>query len=116
MKKLRHLWIELYGIIIYYIRCPRPDYHKRIKYGFGAIAPRQSKSAKGRFDVYEKGDTEIGVIWLSEKAGLDELVHECFHATHYFMQDSGLGLSDNSEEAYAYLIQHIFKKTKGMLK
>ena len=83
---------------------------------FGCDAPKKSRSCTGKFEVYKKGDIEIGVIWLSEKAGMGHLVHECLHCTYYFMQDAGLFLSDNSEEAYAYLIQHIFKKTKGMLK
>ena len=116
MKKLRHLWIELYGINIYYIRCPRSDYDKRIKHRFGCDAPKKSKAAMGRFEVYEKGDTEIGVIWLSEKADIGHLVHECLHAMHHFMQDNGSFLSDKSEEAYAYLVQHIFNKTKAILK
>ena len=116
MKKFRHLYIELYGINIYYIQCPYPDYERRVAAEFGCNAPRNVSSATGRFQVYEKGPTEVGILWLSAKAGVDELVHECLHCVHYFMQFKGLSLSDNSEEAYAYLLQHIFNKTKRLLK
>lgn len=116
MKKLRHLWIELYGINIYYIRCPRSDYEKRIKAEFGHNAPKAGPDVDGRFEVHDKDGEKIGVIWLDEDADMGHLVHECLHAAHYFLQDRGLHLSDSAEEAYAYLIQYIFKKTKGMLK
>ncbi len=116
MKKFRHLYIEMYGINVYYIRCSRLDYERRIKTEFDCNAPKKSRACTGKFEVYERGDTDIGVIWLSEKANLGHLVHECLHATHYFLHDCGLFLSDNSEEAYAYLIQHIFKKTKSLFR
>ena len=116
IKKFRHLYIELYGINIYYIRCNRTNYSKRVRYEFDEAAPAKPSSTKGTFEVYVRDDLLIGVIWLSDKADIGHLVHECFHCTHFFLDDKGLFLSDNSEEAYAYLVQHIFNKTKGIVR
>ena len=38
------------------------------------------------------------------------LVHEIFHATKALLENAGISLSDESEEAYAYLIGYITKK------
>ena len=116
MKKFRHIFVELYGFNLYYIKCDRSQYDKRVKYEFNEKAPFKQVSTYGTFEVYTKGAQAIGVLWLSEKAKIDHLLHECFHAVHYFLDDYGFNLSNNSEEAYAYLLQYLFKKTKGVLK
>ncbi len=114
MKKFRYLYIEMYGINIYFIRCPRTLYKKRVKYEFGQESPVKQSSVEGTFEVYVRKDLPIGVIWLSGKSDIGHLVHECLHCVHFFFEDKGLFLSGNSEESYAYLIQHIFNKTKNL--
>ena len=116
MKKFRHLYIEMYGINVYYIRCDRTYYGKRVKYEFEEDAPVKQSSVEGSFEVYVKKDLPIGVIWLSDKSDIGHLVHECLHCVHFFFEDKGLFLSGNSEESYAYLIQHIFNKTKSLFR
>lgn len=116
MQKLRHLYIELYGINIYYICCNRAVYKKRIRLEFKQDAPEESSDAAGSFQVYARSNQPIGVIWLAPTAKIEHLIHECLHCVHFFLDHKGLVLSDNSEEAYAYLIQYIFNKTKGALK
>ena len=116
MRRFRHLFIDLYGFNLYYIKCSRKEYSKQVKYEFDKTAPEKPSYARGTFEVYEKQGQGVSVIWLSEKATPSDLVHECFHATHFILDDKGMFLSNNSEEAYAYMLTHIFQKTKVIVK
>ncbi len=87
-----------------------------VKHEFGEDADMKRGSVRGSCEWYKNRDIVVGVMWLHEKADIGHLVHECFHMVHEFMQSLGFTLADSSEEAYAYLIQHMFKKTKGLLK
>jgi len=115
MRKLRHIYIEMYGVNIYYIRCRREEYDRHIALQFNGIAPVKPKS-DGTFEIYEKKGQDVGVIWLSAKADMSHLVHECFHAAYHFLTNRGLCLNDGSDEAYAYFLQYIFGKIKGILR
>jgi len=46
---------------------------------------------------------------------LNTVTHELFHATHAIMTRVGIKLSDDSEEAYAYLIGYLTQKTLNFL-
>ena len=35
------------------------------------------------------------------------LVHEVYHAVHFILRRAGIKHSDHTEEAYAYLVQHL---------
>ena len=106
--KFRHIWIGVYGVNIYWVVCDRANYEKLAKSEFGESPP---KLKDGRFEVYVKAKEEICVIWLKKgKANHPELCHEAFHAAHWILQRAGCWLTDSSEEAYAYLIQYIFKE------
>lgn len=53
----------------------------------------------------------LSVIWLPERAGAGIVSHEAFHATRYILECKGLGeLSDETEEAYAYLLDWIVRQ------
>lgn len=41
--------------------------------------------------------------------------HECLHATLDLLDQIGIELSETSEEAYTYLMGHIFKETSNIL-
>jgi len=43
------------------------------------------------------------------------LIHELFHLTCRVMNDVGIALSDDSEEAYAYYLQYLSKETMRTL-
>ena len=116
MKNFRYLHDEIYGSNVYYVKCSRGMYTKMIKREFNEIAPEKADTVMATFEVYPHKGIAIRVVWLAEKAGIDQLVHECFHLTHDVMQDRGLYLTDQSDEAYAYFMQFVFKKMKVLIR
>lgn len=51
------------------------------------------------------------MIWFKEKYPSPCLVaHECFHAAHYILGRTGLKLTDDSEEAYAYYLEYLIRE------
>ena len=52
-------------------------------------------------------DGTCALIWLKNK-DLNTTLHESFHCTIGLLNNKGLRLSDESEEAYAYFIEWIF--------
>ena len=84
----------------------------------------KSKAAKSVSNIgvavgHSYFDTELGVyyIWMREKPNEAQtfsiLSHEIFHFATALMEKVGMKLTEESEEAYAYLIQFI---TKSILK
>jgi hypothetical protein len=115
MRKFKTAFIELYKANVWYIKCSRQYFLKLVKREFNKDIPHRDGSYKATYAVYEYKGTPVHVIWLSEKASIGDLVHECFHLTHSVLQNRGLCLVDNSsEEAYAYFLQHVFDMTKGI--
>lgn len=46
-------------------------------------------------------------FWPDTPTKIALLVHEVWHVTDYILREIGIKLSDDSDEAYAYLIQYI---------
>jgi hypothetical protein len=109
MRKFRHVYIEIYMVNVYFIMCDFKTYERKILLEFGN-APENSNNAVGKFEVYRKGNTPIGVIWMTK---WEALAHEIFHCVHWIMQCRGLRLDDSSEEAYAYLTQYLDSKLRN---
>jgi len=109
LPKFQHIWIDLYRINIYWIRCSFDGYRQRARLEFG-VEPSIRPKADARFRVYEKMGEDIVVIWLSEKADNAAVAHECVHVVHWILSDRGMQLTDASEEAYAYLVEYIMRK------
>jgi hypothetical protein len=69
-----------------------------------------------------------GVFWINtkhnrwfmafnvNKISYGTIAHECFHATHAILKRKGIIYSDETEEAYAYLLDFLVTKTIGILK
>lgn len=50
-------------------------------------------------------------IWFPKRAPTPDIVaHECLHLTHWLLKEKGLRLTDDSEEAYTYLLQWFVKE------
>ena len=116
MRKFRYFHDEIYGTNVYFTKCTRRVYEKMVADEFGEISPEKSKSVMATFEVYQLKNKPCHVVWLSEGAGIDQLVHECLHLTHDVMQYRGLILTDQSDEAYAYFLQFIFREMKILVK
>lgn len=57
------------------------------------------------------GDKTDHLIWFNAVPGASVLAHEALHSAHHVLTRKGLGkLSDETEEAYAYLIQWIVRQ------
>jgi len=108
----KHIFIEVYGVNVYHVCCTREEYDLKIKDEFEMQAPEKSSEIRGTFEIYNKDDVPIYVLWQHKdcSSDLSILVHEVFHTAYGILQNKGLWLTDSSEEAYAYLIQYIFKE------
>lgn len=67
------------------------------------VTIEDNANRKGNFISLE--GSRNGAIWLSYDASPGVVAHEAFHATVNILNDYGLTLSKDSEEAYAYLQQ-----------
>lgn len=55
------------------------------------------------------------VLWLSNASREGVTAHEIFHAVCFIMEKVGIGFSDESEEAFAYLIGYVTDKVNDAL-
>ena len=72
--------------------------------------------APEEISMYSTGTTEVVrienkthiwrgyVIWVED---WKYLAHEIFHCAYFILRDKGMCLSDDSNEAYAYLIEYL---------
>jgi len=44
------------------------------------------------------------------------IVHECMHLVYWTLDDAGIILSDETQEAYCYLMGYLFTEVKNSLK
>ncbi len=70
-----------------------------------------NKLCSGRTIMFSTGQV---LLWLKEKPttvdGLAILSHEIFHCAFFILNRIGIEYSSESDEAYAYFIQHLTKK------
>lgn len=67
-----------------------------------------SSSQKGRTIIFRSNQTLIRIYKLGETPEFyGTLAHEIFHAVEFIAEKIGLKLTDDSDEAYAYLIGYI---------
>lgn len=78
------------------------------KLGVSPWTIEENSRRAGHFAAY--GSHKGGAIWLSDKAGLGTVSHECFHATFQVLRHSGLKLSEATEETFAYYLQFLTNK------
>lgn len=74
----------------------------------------------GRFTAIDENDGEetlyVGVLrhgTAARRRGV--LAHECLHTTFYVMQLVGVTLCDNSEEAFTYFFDSLYRKASAVL-
>lgn len=55
--------------------------------------------------------TNVHMIYFyQKKPGCGVTVHETFHAVYHILKSAGVRLSDESEEAFTYLLEDLVKK------
>jgi len=77
---------------------------------FGDIAEKHGADISGTFAVHSKEKSDIGVIWLDSNAKPHVVAHEAFHAACWMLGESGVWLTNSSEEAYAYCLAWLIKQ------
>ena len=113
-----NLQIDLYKVILN-IQCGNSvfecfhatnqlNYHRRF------YTDNELKSMNGIFTVNENTNNWI-VSFNLNKLTHSLIAHEAFHATLAIMKQKGCKLTEESEEAYAYLLDYIVQEITKML-
>lgn len=69
-------------------------------------------------DANVGGRTVMGhdvYIWVADKKALPALAHEVFHAVSFIMHRVGQPLDAHHDEAYAYLLEYLFRASLQVL-
>lgn len=103
MRKFRHVYVDVYGVNVYFAKCTESMRTKLLKDTFGISNPIENGAVARVVRVDDNGHKGY-VIWVSE---WKYLTHELLHCVHWILDDRGLSLTDSSEEAYAYLIGYL---------
>lgn len=78
---------------------------------------KMAKNGNGRFCRLKNGAYVMRINNdIKTARGLATLAHETFHAVHFLMNDVGITLSDESDEAYAYLTGYIIREVTERMK
>lgn len=107
---IKHIYCDLYHTNIWVsYGTPREYFIKQVKHELHTDITLQH-SIKGRYFQFTKDNIALNWIWTEQKNPV-VLAHESFHAAHTILQSKGFRLTDDSEEAYAYFIEFIMRKT-----
>lgn len=119
-SKVGHFFDECWRVN-FYVMAPTTDERVAsfIKSQFG----KEFKSpgpAAGRCFVYTEPGKGMGIIialygWEMASAWLGALAHESFHAAEAVARRSGMPRSSDSSEAFAYLIESIFRRSLDII-
>lgn len=80
-------------------------FHKKLEHDFGEGNPFSEATS------FLLGDDKSVAIWfrdLDPTAGT--IAHEALHATKHILEKSGIYLTDETEEAYCYLLGWVVRK------
>jgi len=107
--KILHIYDHIYKQNYYYFNCKTfKDYQRLLKIKFKIDKPNKDDT-DGNFNVYRQSGVDVYFLWT--KGRRPEIVaHEVFHAVSYGLRMKGLPLTDDTEEAYAYLMQFLIKE------
>ena len=109
MRKFRYVHIPIYCIDLYMIQCSKKQFISKCKDKF-KIIPDFSDNSDGYFMVVENAKGFLNyIIWIEN---WKIFTHELLHCVTRIMDDCGLKLTLESDEAYAYLIGYLDNKLR----
>lgn len=79
---------------------------------YNMMAEDIDESTTGRTALLSGGQV---VLWLPDASHRGAMAHEIFHAVCFVMRKAGIGFSDESEEAFAYLTGYLTDKVNEAL-
>jgi len=103
-----HIFEDMYGVNFYISYGVPYDTHKRAVKKYIDIEIGESHG-DGKVSGFQKDGEILYWIWTSSK-NKALLVHEITHAVICCLKDRGFTCSTDSDEAYAYLAQYLFRK------
>ena len=111
VRKPHHIYCEMYGVNIYlYQAIPPEEVSVSIEIHLANTYAKEGlEGANGKAIEFWNGDY---VIWVkgSGKKYISALAHECLHITNMILNNRGVGITLDNDEAQAYLMEFIFKK------
>lgn len=87
--------------------------HYQLPTNYRIISP----SVQASFIWVEEKQHQSYNLFIKLKTVSDRIiVHEVFHCTHRILQNKGMKLNDDTEEAYAYFLDYLFGKVTEVVK
>lgn len=110
--------VDLYGSTVILVRGPAERLegwigkyvaHTKHREKFLEILRKEPiKEADLGLTVYLESGTSL--IWLPEDATVATFLHEVYHASSRMLSAKGIDHTQETEEVYAYLFEHIYRK------
>jgi len=104
--KEKRIFLDLYKVTFSFIDCDNPDKVKKYGIddynGFAGVIAKKSK--EGYWTIYLMINTK------HKDFELDDLVHECVHATSWAFDSIGQSHNLANEEDFCYLTAWIFRQ------
>ena len=107
--EILHIYDPIYKQNYYYFCCKSHKDYQRIARLKFKIEFKDKTNTDGAFNVFEHGGIEVCFIWTKGRK-VELIAHEISHAVSYVLRQKGLPLSDDTEEAYAYLTQFLMNQ------
>lgn len=107
--KFLHIFCSVYALNYFFISTPTFDeFRKIMKKRFKLEIPEDDQT-EGHFEIITKVNkgVDIGVIWVKDRKDYGTIAHECLHAVQWSTSQRGLNLSEETEEAFAYLFSFL---------
>ena len=83
---------------------------RELKRSLPNLTPQQiPPKVYGSCEIFWDGKAHYPVIWVSDPSKPWLLAHELEHYVHWLLDEKGLKFTDDSEEAYAYLIEFLME-------
>ncbi|KKN66087.1 hypothetical protein LCGC14_0475650 [marine sediment metagenome] len=108
-KKFNHIWEDLYKVNVWWFVGSRKQYGDLVRKEFKLVASDIDDTVRGRVEYFTVDGQPLPIIWLPKK-DITCLAHEVFHVVHWIMKYKGIYLSDDSNEAYAYLLEYLMEE------
>ena len=79
------------------------EFRKKCKKQLGKIEFKEEldNDKDGGFSVYQQNGAPVCFLWAHTPR---HIIHECWHAVSWTLRKKGINLTDDSDEAFAYLL------------
>lgn len=110
---MKKLFVPIYKAPIYFLsNCSEKEAKKQFKpYGFDTEW-REGAMGKTIATYFEDDGTIIYGLWIREIRDLSYLVHEVCHLANFILQDRRIVIYPENDEAFAYLVEYLFKELR----